>query len=74
MVTVYTLPNCPQCDTTKRFLTRNGIEYSEIDLSANKEALERIKEMGYTAAPVVDVKGGKNWSGFRAENLKTLIM
>lgn len=71
MVTVYTLPACVQCDSTKRLLTKNEIEYREVDLSANPEALTMVKELGYTAAPVV-VAGDDHWSGFRPDKLATL--
>ena len=47
MVTVYTLPSCVQCDSTKRYLKRNLIEYTEIDISKDKVAYSKVKEMGY---------------------------
>ena len=71
MVTVYTLPACVQCDSTKRLLTKNEIQYREIDLSSDQEALAMVKELGYTAAPVV-VAGDDHWSGFRPDKLATL--
>lgn len=70
-VTVYTLPACVQCDTTKRYLKRNLIEYEEVQLQETPEALEMIKGMGYTAAPVV-VAGESHWSGFRPDKLDEL--
>lgn len=71
MVTIYTLPSCPQCDTTKRFLARQGVEYTEVDLSENAEATEMIKQLGYVSAPVV-MAGNTHWSGFRLEKLQQL--
>lgn len=71
MVTVFTLPSCPQCDTTKRFLKREGIEYNEVDLSQDEQAYAEVKELGYTAAPVVRA-GNDHWSGFRIEKLRGL--
>jgi glutaredoxin-like protein NrdH len=73
MTTIYSLPNCPQCDTTKRYLSRNGVEYIEIDLSKNEAAMEKIKLMGYSAAPVVETADGKHWSGFRFPELQRLV-
>lgn len=70
-VTVYTLPACVQCDTTKRYLKRNLIEYEEVQLQEAPEALEMIKGMGYSAAPVVMV-GDSHWSGFRPDKLDEL--
>jgi len=71
MVTLYTLPACVQCDSTKRVLTRNSIEYREVDLSQDPEAMALVKELGYTAAPVV-VIGDDHWSGFRPDKLSAL--
>jgi len=71
MVTVYTLPSCVQCDSTKRYLQRNLIEFQEVKLSENPEAMEKIKSLGFTQAPVVEA-GESVWSGFRMEELKKL--
>lgn len=71
MVTVYTLPACVQCDSTKRLLTRNSVEYQEIDLSKDADAMAMVRELGYTAAPVV-MAGEDHWSGFRPDKLATL--
>jgi len=73
MVTVYTLPSCVQCDSTKRYLKRNLVEYQEVDLSKDSQAMQRIREMGYTQAPVVEV-GDSSWSGFRMDELQKLVI
>ncbi len=70
-VTVYTLPACVQCDSTKRMLQRNQIEFEVVDMSQDPVALEMVKTMGYTAAPVV-VAGDEHWSGFRMDNIQAL--
>ena len=71
MVTVYTLPSCVQCDSTKRVLTRHGIEFETIDLSEDEAAMALVKELGYNAAPVV-VAGEDHWSGFRLDKISAL--
>ncbi len=48
-VTVYTLPACVQCDSTKRMMQRNQIEYDEVDMSQDPVALDMVKTLGYTA-------------------------
>ena len=70
-VTVYTLPSCVQCDSTKRMLKSIDVDYEEVDMSQDPVALEMIKTMGYTAAPVV-VSGDDHWSGFRMEKIQAL--
>lgn len=71
MVTVYTLPACVQCESTKRLLTRNNVPFEEINMSENLDALDMIKTLGYTAAPVV-MAGEEHWSGFRPDKLSAL--
>jgi len=71
MVIVYTLPACVQCDSTKRVLTRSEIPYEEVDLSQDVEAMLYVRELGYSAAPIV-VSGEDHWSGFRMDKLSTL--
>lgn len=73
MVTVYTLPSCVQCDSTKRYLKKNLIEFQEVKLSEDAQAMEKIRNMGYTQAPVVEV-GSSHWSGFRMDELQKLVL
>jgi glutaredoxin-like protein NrdH len=70
-VVIYTLPSCVQCDTSKRLMNRLGIEYEEIDMSKDEAAVEYVKELGYTAAPII-VNGTTHWSGFRMEMINGL--
>jgi len=71
-VTVYTLPACVQCDTTKRYLDKKGIIYDIVDLSQNKKAMKHVTALGYTQAPVVETDT-KHWSGFRMSELDNLF-
>lgn len=73
MVIVYTLPACVQCDSTKRYLKKNLIEFEEVDLANDPEAMEKIRGLGYTQAPVVQA-GDQSWSGFRMDELKKLML
>lgn len=71
-VTVYTLPSCVQCESTKKVLDKNNIEYSVVDLAEDEGAYEMVKALGYQAAPVV-IAGDAHWSGFRPDMLSTLV-
>ena len=51
-VTVYSLPNCVQCDSTKRMLKKNEIAFEEVDISQDPIALEMVKSLGYTSAQI----------------------
>lgn len=71
-VTVYTTPSCPQCEMTKKTLTRENIRYEVVDLSQDEAAMSMVKEeLGYSAAPVV-VAGETHWSGFRLGSIMNL--
>jgi glutaredoxin-like protein NrdH len=47
------------------------VDYEEVDMSQDPVALEMVKTLGYTAAPVV-VSGEDHWSGFRMEKIQAL--
>lgn len=69
MIKVYTLPNCIQCDMTKRFLSKQGAEFETVDLSSDPTALLLVKEWGFTSAPVVEVDDVR-WAGFNPQLLE----
>ena len=71
MVTLYTKPSCVQCNATKRALAKAGLQWEEIDLTVDADALEMVKELGYQSVPVV-ITDSDNWSGFRPDKIKTL--
>lgn len=70
-VTVYTMPDCVQCEMTKKVLTRDGVEFLTVDISTNSEAYELITSLGYKQAPVV-IAGENHWSGFRIDKIASL--
>lgn len=72
MVTVLSKKICPQCDMTKKLLTREGIPFEEIRMDEDEAALARAKDLGYLQAPVVITESGEHWSGFRPDLIKTL--
>lgn len=71
MVTVYTLPACVQCESTKKYLTSKNVEFQVVDLTEDASAMDKVKALGYQAAPVV-IAGDDHWSGFRPDRLATL--
>ncbi|MGC0250430.1 glutaredoxin-like protein NrdH [Pseudactinotalea sp. Z1748] len=71
MITVYSKPACTQCTATTRELTKRGLPYEVVDMSADAQALARVKELGFVQAPVV-FAGDDSWSGFRPDKIKAL--
>ncbi|MGY2747826.1 glutaredoxin family protein [Arthrobacter sp. UYCu723] len=70
--TVYTKPQCPNCDKTKSYFEAKGITYTSVDITGNPAALEYITtELGYSQAPVVinNRDDEDHWSGLRRDKL-----
>ena len=51
----------------------DGVEFDTVDLSQDAAAMDMVKSLGYTQAPVV-IAGDTHWSGFRFEKIKGLIL
>jgi glutaredoxin 3 len=71
-VTVYTMHGCNACNNAKEFLTRNGVEFTERNVSEDSEAREELLALGYRAAPVIIVDN-LAMLGFDAEKLKHFL-
>ncbi|QNJ59703.1 NrdH-like glutaredoxin [Mycobacterium phage HarryOW] len=74
-VTVFTTgPDCFKCTLTKNALTRGGVEFREVRVDQDPEALKLVKQKGYETAPVVHVAStGAWWDDFRADKIRDLI-
>ncbi|WEV46862.1 glutaredoxin-like protein NrdH [Bifidobacterium sp. ESL0690] len=70
-VTVFTKPRCPQCEATKRQLTRANISFETVDLTENPSTLEQLTQAGFRQAPVV-ITPDASWSGYRPDLIKQL--
>lgn len=58
MVKIYSTPTCVYCKTLKEYLSKNNIEFQDIDVSKNEKDLqEMIKLSGQMGVPVVDIDG-----------------
>ena len=71
-VTVYTKPNCVQCDATKRWLTKNDIPFETKDIYEDQELMQKFVDQGFMSAPIVQTDV-ETWSGFRISKLEALI-
>lgn len=75
--TVYTKPDCLQCDKTKAYFDARGISYTAVDITEVPAALEYIvEELGYSQAPVVvnNADDEDHWSGLRRDKLVQAAM
>ncbi|HFI0463504.1 TPA: glutaredoxin-like protein NrdH [Streptococcus suis] len=71
-VTVYSKPNCMQCNFTKKFLEDNAVQYTLIDVYEDQAALDRVKSLGFQSLPVVEIEGEEPFFGFRPDRLAVL--
>jgi len=71
-VIIYTLPNCAQCDQTKKAFERAGVPFGELKIDDSEDLMRQVKEMGYMSAPVVVTDFG-SWSGFRPDRIKETV-
>lgn len=71
-ITIYTKPNCVQCNATYRALDSGGLEYAVVDITEDSQARDYVMARGYLQAPVVVVDDADHWSGFRPDRIKTL--
>jgi glutaredoxin-like protein NrdH len=56
---------------TKKYLTRENIPFSEVDLTQDESAMELVRSWGYQSAPVVRY-GSEHWNGFKLDYLKEI--
>ena len=54
-VTVYSTPTCPDCRTLKAWLGRNGIDYTERDLTDPAVMDEAKRRFGVRVAPITEI-------------------
>lgn len=71
-VTLYTKPSCPQCTATKLVLDKHEIPFKTVDLTKDPDAMEFVKSLGHSSAPVVHAGEDNHWSGFRPDRIKEL--
>lgn len=57
-VIVYSTPTCPYCVYAKQYFMKNGVEFTDIDVSRDHAAAkEMIQKSGQMGVPVIDIAG-----------------
>jgi glutaredoxin len=56
-VKIYTTQACAYCKKAKEFFKSSNIEFEEIDVGANRDAMELLADKGFMGVPVIAVKG-----------------
>lgn len=72
-VRVFSTSTCPYCVTLKEFLKENNVEFEDIDVSQDKNALdEMVKKSGQMGVPVVEIDG-QIIIGFDKEKISEIL-
>jgi len=73
MIKVFSAPGCPYCLTLKEFLKQHDIEFEDIDVSKDENALkEMIEKSGQMGVPVIEIDG-EIVVGFDKEKISELL-
>ena len=67
-VIVYSKNNCINCTATKNELEKRGVNFTEVNMSTNRDALLKVKAMKFREAPVV-VTDNDAWSGHNMDKI-----
>jgi glutaredoxin-like YruB-family protein len=72
-VTVYSTPSCSWCNTLKTHLRKNGIRFTEVDVSRDQSAAEdMVRRSGQQGVPQTDIDG-EIIVGFDKNRINTLL-
>ncbi len=72
-VRIFSTPTCTYCVTLKEYLKKHNIDFEDIDVSQNEEALnEMVEKSSQTSVPVIDIDG-KIIIGFDKEQINQLL-
>ena len=71
-ITTFSKNNCMQCKMTKKLLDKEGADYQEINIDERPEMIDYVKDLGFSAAPVIKA-GDIIFSGFQPAKLKEII-
>ena len=56
--TIYTQPDCHRCRAVSKRFTARGIAHHLVDVSADPDAMARLRAAGFQAVPVFDLGDG----------------
>lgn len=72
-IQVYSTQSCPYCHMAKDYLRGKGIEFEDIDVSANQQAGQyMMSQTGQAGVPQINIGG--NWViGFDREKIDALL-
>lgn len=74
MITIYSKHNCMQCKFTKNWLDEHEIEYLELDCTKDTNYLDEVRNLGFSALPVIVIDGHDPFYGFNPDKLERYLL
>lgn len=72
-ITVYSTHSCPHCIRLKDYLAQRGIPFTNIDVSMDREGLDKMVQLsGQMGVPVIDIDG-QIVVGFEKDKIEKLL-
>ena len=72
-IKIYTTSSCPYCHMAKDFFHEKNLEFTEVNVAEDPEALqEMFAKSGQTGVPVIEIDG-KIVKGFNRPELERMI-
>ncbi len=72
-VTIYSTQTCHYCHLAKQFFADNNVEYTNIDVGADREkAREMVEKTGQMGVPVIEI-GTEVIIGFDEERIRAAL-
>ena len=62
-IKIYTSNTCVFCKAAKQYFNENNIEFKEMNIDENPDAVEYLVSKGYRGVPVINIDG-ENIVGF----------
>jgi glutaredoxin len=62
VMTVYGAAWCPRCKRVKKFLAAHKVRYANVDIDAEPEAIERLKELQDSGQIIPSATRRRHWS------------
>lgn len=72
-IVLYTQPQCPPCEITKKYFHENGIEYIEKDVKKDKRALKELTKTYKSFSTPTVVIGEKVITGFNINEIEKVL-
>lgn len=74
MLELFSKPHCGPCTGVKNYLESRNADFKIHDVTADPDALQRLKDLGYIQTPVVfDTHTGDHWHGFDPTKIDAAI-